>query len=234
MKMSESIDQLVTALAKAKLEIGSIGMSGRNPFFTTKANPEGSKYSTYTDLFNGTNQALSKNGLILSQYPYKTDEGRIGVETYIFHNSGQWMSNEGVPLRPDKDTPQGYASALTYSKRQEAFAMLGLSGDPDDDGNEANGNAEPTKKDHKKDSPKVEIANIVPQSVLKIEAQKSETLTFDRHNGKAVTWLKDLMLKKGIDPNDLDYCLDELDGKPILESVLEPFFTELKKKYEGK
>lgn len=136
MKTSENIDALIGAFAKAKSEIPSIPMTGRNPFFKNAANPDGSKYSTLTDLFNTANPVLSKHGLILTQCPH-ANEGRISVITTIFHSSGQWIQNEGTPLRPDKDTPQGIASSITYGKRQEAFAILGLAGDLDDDGNAA-------------------------------------------------------------------------------------------------
>jgi hypothetical protein len=135
---SFDIDALIGALAKAKLEIPTIPMTGRNPFFKNTANPEGSKYSTLTDLFNAVNPALSKNGLVLTQCPHAQD-GRISIISTIFHSSGQWIQNGGTPLKPDKDTAQGIASTITYGKRQEAFAILGLSGDIDDDGNNADG-----------------------------------------------------------------------------------------------
>lgn len=159
MKTSETIDKIISALAKAKSEILSVPMTGRNPFFKNTANPEGSKYSTLDDLFSTVNPVLSKNCLVLTQCPCAS-EGRISIVTTLFHTSGEWIQNPGVSLRSDKDTPQAISSVITYGKRVEAFAILGLSGDIDDDGQEAS-KEEISKKE---DVPKKESIKLIFQS----------------------------------------------------------------------
>jgi hypothetical protein len=57
------------------------------------------------------------------------------VTRLIHSSSGQWI--EAVyPLKPQKEDPQGYGSALTYARRYSLSALVGVIVD-DDDGNAA-------------------------------------------------------------------------------------------------
>lgn len=49
-------------------------------------------------------------------------------------------------MRPDKDTPQSIGSAATYGRRYAAEGLLGVSATQDDDGNEATGKKDESKK----------------------------------------------------------------------------------------
>jgi len=134
MKMSESIDQLAAALAIAQGEISNAKMDAVNPHFR-------SKYATLASIIDTAKPALAKNGLAVSQVPTiaGTLEGSFVLVTMLTHKGGQYICSE-YPINPDKQTPQGVGSAITYARRYALAAMLGIAADEDDDGNAASGN----------------------------------------------------------------------------------------------
>jgi hypothetical protein len=54
----------------------------------------------------------------------------------LCHESGQFIAST-YRLKPAKEDPQGYGSALTYARRYGLAALLGIVADDDDDGNHA-------------------------------------------------------------------------------------------------
>ena len=50
------------------------------------------------------------------------------------------MEFEPVFMKPEKDTPQGLGSVLTYLRRYALSAVFGITSDQDDDANESSGN----------------------------------------------------------------------------------------------
>ena len=133
MQMSENINELATALAKAQGEMKNAGKTSDNPFFK-------SKYADLAEILNAVREPLSKYGLSISQLydgmgmPDKT----ITVTTLLMHSSGQYISNSAnYPVA--KADIQGVGSAITYARRYSLAAILGLSQE-DDDGNAAVGN----------------------------------------------------------------------------------------------
>lgn len=130
MQMSENINELATALAKAQGEMKNAGKTSDNPFFK-------SKYADLAEILNAVREPLSKYGLSISQLydgmgvPDKT----ITVTTLLMHSSGQYIGNTAnYPVA--KADIQGVGSAITYARRYSLAAILGLSQE-DDDGNAA-------------------------------------------------------------------------------------------------
>jgi hypothetical protein len=137
----QKIGELAKALAKAQLEIKSASKEGFNPHFK-------SKYADLNAVWEACHEALNKNGLAITQVT-KTIDKQLFLETLLIHESGEYVSSE-YPVRPQKDTPQAYGSALTYARRYSLAAICGVCpADEDDDGNAA---SEPPKK-----QPKAEI-----------------------------------------------------------------------------
>lgn len=60
MQMSENINELATALAKAQGEMKNAGKTSDNPFFK-------SKYADLAEILNAVREPLSKYGLSISQ-----------------------------------------------------------------------------------------------------------------------------------------------------------------------
>lgn len=129
MKKSESISELAKAFAKTQQDLKQPLKDAENPFFK----------STYVPLENvaeSITETATKNGLSFSQEP-SFDDGMVTVTTLVMHNSGEWIEYAPLKLKPVKNDPQAYGSAITYAKRYALSAIFGITSDKDDDGNEA-------------------------------------------------------------------------------------------------
>lgn len=124
---SESITKLAIALAKFNMEVGAIAKDANNPFFK-------SAYVTLDKLIESTREILSKNGLSVMQFPTEK-EGMVGVITILTHESGEFIESTPFYLKPVKNDPQAYGSAITYARRYSYQAILNLNTGEDDDGN---------------------------------------------------------------------------------------------------
>ena len=87
---------------------------------------------------------MAANGLSITQtfsIPPQ-DCGEVIIETTLMHDSGEWVSSQ-LALRPVKNDPQAFGSAITYGRRYSLAAILGIVTDDDDDGNDASHVAPP-------------------------------------------------------------------------------------------
>lgn len=136
-KMSPSIAELVTALAKAQLEFKPILKKEANPAFH-------SKYSDLSTVIAATQPALAKNGLVVMQMTrseFRDDDAKmLTITTMLAHGSGQWISTDlTLPaMMRERFDSQAVGSAMTYGRRYGLQAILGVAAD-DDDGNKAAG-----------------------------------------------------------------------------------------------
>jgi ERF superfamily len=127
MKTSESIEHLSTALAAAQGALKNPPKNKINPHFK----------SAYVDLSDGLSavrECFSKHGLTFIQGTSLMD-GIIVLNTRIAHKSGQWIESD-YPVG-GYGKPQEMGSAMTYARRYALFAMVGVAGEDDDDGNAA-------------------------------------------------------------------------------------------------
>lgn len=131
---SETIGALAAALAKAQ---GSIKAAQKDS--AVKTNSYSYSYATLAQLWESARDALSANGLAVTQTTDMGGNGDIILVTTLLHASGEWVG--GVyPVRAKDSLPQSLGSAMTYARRYALSAMLGLTSDDDDDGNAASGN----------------------------------------------------------------------------------------------
>jgi hypothetical protein len=134
MTTSTEINHLVTALAAARKTFKPFTKDKTASVQSKKG--EGSsysyKYGDLADLFDATTEALSDNGLTLSQAPSMKDSGDLVLVTLLAHTSGQFFRAE-FPLHAH-NTPQEIGSEITYLKRYMAGSMLGIQAETDDDG----------------------------------------------------------------------------------------------------
>lgn len=94
---------------------------------------------------------LHARRILLLQLPANID-GRPALTTSFIHidEKGIHTSVESTtPLVLDKETPQAFGSALTYTKRYALLSSLGLTADEDDDAEEATSEGGYTVKDTK-------------------------------------------------------------------------------------
>jgi ERF superfamily len=139
MQTSEQIDFISTALAKAQAELQNPPKNKTNPHFNSK----------YVDLSDGLDvirKTLSKHDIAFVQAPASYDNILI-LHTRLMHKSGQWLESTYPVSGLEKHQAMG--SALTYARRYSLFAMVGVAGEDDDDGNAAQ-EAKPVAKAAKK------------------------------------------------------------------------------------
>jgi len=131
MKTSQTISKISVALLKAQSAIGSAKKDAQNPFFR-------SSYATLGSVIEVCKEELNKNGISVLQ-PVEADK----VTTILLHESGEWISDEGVIILCAKpNDPQAQGGAITYSRRQGLTSLL-LIPSVDDDGESATDHDEP-------------------------------------------------------------------------------------------
>ena len=170
MRYSESLTNIAAALCKVQAEI-------KNPIKnqTNKGVQGAPKYANLEDtLQEYVRPVLSKYGMSVFQ-PVKTDEnGRVGVCTVLFHESGEFIEGDYVfcdlkiPANRDgkEILTQGQATGvnITYLRRYSLNAALGINGDKDTDGSYTD---EPPQ-----------------ETPLTYETALALTLDFGKHSGK--------------------------------------------------
>jgi hypothetical protein len=132
---SDQVNELVTALAKAKLKYGEVLKSRENKY-------TGSLYADLQDLMNAAERPLAEEGLVVVHFPIEhIEQKKAGALTKLVHASGQFFGNQF--LMPATGKAQGGAEKLdaqtvtggvTYAKRCNYGALVGLVGETDDDG----------------------------------------------------------------------------------------------------
>ena len=130
---SENKTELFKALFNLQKEILPIKKTADNPFFH-------SKYADISTVLESVKPLLQKNKLVIMQ-PLEVLNGLQVVKTVLLHESGESMESVCI-LNPEKDTPQGYGSAITYMRRYSLISLLGLATE-DDDGNMASQPSQP-------------------------------------------------------------------------------------------
>jgi hypothetical protein len=121
-------DTFAVAFAKLQGVIRPAIKDATNPAFR-------SKYADLGAIWEAVRKPLSDHGFGIIQSP-QFEGDTMWLETTLLYISGEKMVSR-YPLRPVKQDPQGFGSAITYAKRYAISAMLGVVADEDDDGNAA-------------------------------------------------------------------------------------------------
>tara|TARA_R110002020_G_C16106443_1_gene759137 strand:+ start:43 stop:552 length:510 start_codon:yes stop_codon:yes gene_type:complete len=129
MEKSESIKNLAIAMCKAQGEMGGAIKGKDNPFFK-------SKYSDLSSVVQAVKEPFANNGLSYVQFPIHEGD-RIGIETILMHESGEFLSHQ-FTVKATKQDAQGAGSVITYCRRYGLQAVAGIPSE-DDDGNNAAG-----------------------------------------------------------------------------------------------
>lgn len=129
MKRSESIGDLIAALAKAQAEFGPAVKTTINSAF-------GSKYADLASNIDAVRPALNKHGIALLQFPeVDLERSTVIVETAL-HYGEQFISQsfEAPATGRQGFNVQSIGAATTYLRRYGLQALCGLASE-DDDGN---------------------------------------------------------------------------------------------------
>lgn len=127
--MSQTIDQLATALAKAQSEMAVAGKNQKNPFYK-------STYADFEAIIHASRPSLTKYGLSIVQSLFTYDDGNSYLITILMHTSGQWIKSK-ARHNPLKTDIQSLASYNTYLKRMCYTSLIGVATKEDDDDGQA-------------------------------------------------------------------------------------------------
>lgn len=124
MRNSEQVKELLGALLAAQAAMPNPTKNAKNDHFRNR-------YADLGAVLECLEGPLQQNGLIVTQ---SVRDGFL--VTRLWHAAtGQWLESEHA-LKPEKDTPQGMGSAITYMRRYALKSLFAMA-DVDDDGNAA-------------------------------------------------------------------------------------------------
>jgi hypothetical protein len=133
MQSSEQLNELAGALCAAQAELKNPSLNASVKVKTQQGAGYQFRYADLPSILDMARPVLAKHGLALAQLV-----NGDSLETLLLHKSGQWLAAKS-PLNPKQAGPQAYGSEITYQRRYAVSAILGLAGDPDDDGNLSEG-----------------------------------------------------------------------------------------------
>jgi hypothetical protein len=146
MTKSESIKSLATALCAFQAEVEGAKRIAENDFY--KRNGKNLKYADLREVWLTISKPLKDNGLSIVQTftPSEpalvtiVDKGvyhdcnnmTVTIQTMLMHTSGEWIKSDGLRLPITKNDPQQMGSAITYGRRYDLTAFLGIYQEDDD------------------------------------------------------------------------------------------------------
>lgn len=137
MNRSESIGQIAAALAKAQKAIEGASKDSKNPHFN-------SKYADLASIAEACRVPLAANEIAVVQNPSRPEAGLVGMTTLLLHASGEWLESDPLVVQAKDAGPQAVGSCLTYLRRYQLAAMVGVAPE-DDDAEAAEGRGQTTK-----------------------------------------------------------------------------------------
>ena len=146
MRASEHLNELAGALSKAQAMLRGAVKDSTNPHFK-------SRYADLASCWDACREALAANGLSVVQLP-EGSGNVVEMTTRLMHSSGQWIECSGC-FTATKADPQGLGSCITYARRYQLCAIVGISPE-DDDGNAASEPVKQQAKPERKPEPKPE------------------------------------------------------------------------------
>ena len=137
MREREYLDmKAAAAFVRAQAGFGAALKTSTNPHFR-------SRYADLSACVEAVIDSLHKNGFALMQKTHECENG-VAIETIFIHESGEQISGGIFRVPASKQDPQGYASALTYARRNSLMAASGIA--PEDDDSNAASKPKPAEK----------------------------------------------------------------------------------------
>jgi len=158
MRASEHLNELAGALSKAQAMLRGAVKDSTNPHFK-------SRYADLASCWDACREALAANGLSVVQLP-EGSGNVVEMTTRLMHASGQWIECSGC-FTASKADPQGMGSCITYARRYQLCAVVGISPE-DDDGNAASEQPKQQAKPERKPEPKPEPTKTLDADLAEI------------------------------------------------------------------
>ena len=128
MRMSDSLINMAPALLAAQKSLGNVKAKGKNPMFH-------STYVPLDDFIHEARNVLNANDISIIQSTF-SHEGRVGARTMLIHKSGEFIESDGASAlvelstnregKPTNSYGQAAGSLVTYFRRYDGFAILGI------------------------------------------------------------------------------------------------------------
>lgn len=201
MEHSNSIKAITAALLHVQQGVGTVPKQSDNPYFH-------SKYANLETVLDAIKKPLNDAEIVFMQLPSESHDSKPALTTVFLHKpSGEWISST-CPMVIAKDDPQGYGSSMTYHRRYNLCAALGLKTDEDDDGQAGSPVTSPPKKQA---TPKQTPVNSrkLPQTAPKSTAAPAKSAPPAAKSGGG-KFQQDKVQRQGL-TSDLDY--DWMDEK---------------------
>ncbi|MGX4600281.1 ERF family protein [Faecalimicrobium sp. JNUCC 81] len=122
------MQKLYKSFIEFQKEFKGMTPDATNPFFK-------SNYITLDGILEVTRPLLVKNGLAIMQNAFSDNDGNMCLKTILLHESGESLETEIMKMKPQKDDAQQRGSIITYMKRYQLGALLGICESVDDDAN---------------------------------------------------------------------------------------------------
>lgn len=161
---------LSQALVKFQSQLKPVAKESENPFFK-------SSYANLSSILQAVLPILSANGLAVVQ-PMKVQDGVTILITRLIHESGELIESEMI-LPPHAD-PQKYGSLITYYKRYQIQALLGVNTEEDDDGNSVSKSYQTTANTQKSIVGQQQVTSHLASDAQKF-ALKKMNIAFNEH-----------------------------------------------------
>jgi len=145
-QMSESIDQLATALCAAQSELETVNKGEKGYGYT---------YSSLASTIEVATKVLKKNGLAVSQLVGTTENNNPSVTTVLMHNSGQFIKSvANMPLIEMKGVNEAQRSGAVYSyiRRYALQGILNMASEDNDASSNGFDKSKSAKKSEQKES----------------------------------------------------------------------------------
>ena len=128
MRQSDTLGALAAALAKAQGAMSGASKDAKNPHFN-------SRYADLAAIVEACREPLAVNGLAVVQIPSTPEAGLVCMVTLVIHSSGEFLESEPLTVQAKDAGPQAVGSCLTYLRRYQLAALVGIA--PEDDDAEA-------------------------------------------------------------------------------------------------
>jgi hypothetical protein len=213
---TEPRGKLAAALAKAQGEFTAVP---KNKTARVKMKSGGEfvyKYADLADVLKMALPILAKHELAFTQ-PLRRIDGRLAVTTRIAHSSGEFQQSDGIAI-PENLSPQEFGSCLSYWRRYDGCALLGIAPDEDDDGALATDTARASSRrasqtsQQGNDAAKGQETAATPGPAVISEAQRKRLFAICRDLSLNTDALKDFIMKQYGFASTRDITRDRYDA----------------------
>ena len=182
---SDTLSEYIKGMNKFRSQLVQPAKDSDNPFFK-------SKYVDLAGVQIAIDNALVGTGLTYQQWEESREDGSTGVGTIVMHEKGEYIIFPPYYMKPEKHTPQGQGSTITYLRRYTLSTVFGVTSDVDDDGNQASGNNTAHKAEHSNQGRKISEPTQSVDASIKSGYAKIKSLSSDFDtNEKINTWIKE-------------------------------------------